>query len=214
MTNIKKLNEKLEQLLEEDIEWVYEKICDIEPIFTNEESINELLITDVDMYGQLDLNDAVDVMANLYHAQKLKVAIPTNTKFSYNGQQYHLFIVMGNVIYDKKQILCKYGIKHILDKHSRENSDIHTTSLPTEKRLLEAIKDVENALNKGVAFMDKRDDTKLVIYYNGLLYVICISSNPSEITYLHTLFKPDKRYVRNKLKNKYNKVNIHKQKDQ
>ena len=82
--------------------------------------------------------------------------------------------------------------------------------LHPEKRLLNAIKDIEIALNKGTAFVDKRDNTKLVIHYNGLLYVICISNNPQELTYLNTLFKPDKKYLKTTLKNRYKKVDINK----
>lgn len=38
--DIKRINEEFEQLLEEDedIEWVYEKICDIESLPTNEDN--------------------------------------------------------------------------------------------------------------------------------------------------------------------------------
>ena len=210
MKDIKKLNEKLEQYLEDQIEWRYEKICDIEPLPKNEDSFNELLITDIDKYGQLDLKEAVDVMASLYHEGKLRVGIPTKTQFSYKGNTYYLYLVMGSTVYEKKQILCKYGLKHILDKHSKENSEIETTTLIPEKRLLNAIKDIEIALNKGTAFVDKRDNTKLVIHYNGLLYVICISNNPQELTYLNTLFKPDKKYLKTTLKNRYKKVDINK----
>lgn len=210
--DIKRINEEFEQLLEEDedIEWVYEKICDIESLPTNEDNINELLITDVDKYGQLDLKDAVDTMANLYHLGKLKVAIPTTTKFSYKGSQYHLYIVMGDTVYQKKQLLCKYGVRHILDKHSRENSDIETTTLVSEARLLQAIKDVDKAIEHGTALADKRDTSKLILHYNGLLYVICVATNPQEITYLNTLFKPDKDYLKKTLKKRYNKIDINK----
>lgn len=210
MENIKKLNEQLEQYLEDEIEWRYEKICDVELISKNEDVFNELLITNIDMYGQLDLKEAVDTMAELYHEGKLRVAIPTNTKFKYKDKEYHLYIVMGDTIYERKQILCKYGLKHILDKHSKENSEIETTTLIPEKRILNAIKDIEKAIDNGTAFVDKRDNTKLVIHYNGLLYVICISTNSQEITYLNTLFKPDKDYVKSTLKNRYRKININK----
>ena len=140
MENIKKLNEQLEQFLEDDIEWVYEKICDIEPISKNENVFNELLITNIDMYGQLDLKEAVDTMAELYHQGKLRVAIPTKTQFSYKGNTYYLYLVMGSTVYEKKQILCKYGLKHILDKHSKENSEIETTTLIPEKKIIKCYK--------------------------------------------------------------------------
>lgn len=47
MENIKKLNEQLEQFLEHKIEWRYEKICDIKPIFKNECILNEVLRKDI-----------------------------------------------------------------------------------------------------------------------------------------------------------------------
>ena len=53
--------------------------------------------------------------------------------------------------------------------------------------------------NESTAFADKRDTSKLVLHYNGLLYVICVATNPQEITYLNTLFKPDKDYLKKTL---------------
>ena len=212
MEDIKKLNEKLEQYLEDQIEWRYEKICDIEPLLTNEDSFNEnlfneIFISDVDMYGQLDLKEAVDNIAKYYHEGKLRVAIPTTTKFNFNNNQYHLHLVLGNCVIEQRKIKCKYGVKHILDKHSKENVEqVDKQSLTTEQALLNAMKDIEKALNNGQAFMGKYHKDRLAVLYNGFLYVICYSENPKELTYLHTLFKPDKNYKRTTLKNQYIKV--------
>lgn len=52
MENIKKLNEQLEQFLEDEIDWRYEKICDIEPLLTNEDSFNENLFNEIFIYKE------------------------------------------------------------------------------------------------------------------------------------------------------------------
>lgn len=206
--SIKKLNEKLEELLEDDIEWVYEKICDVEPISKNENVLNELLLGHIDMYGQLNINEAVDTIAEFYHEGKLRVAIPTKTKFKYKDNEYQLFLALGNCVFEQHQLKCKYGIKHILDRHSKENATkIDTQSLTTEKALLQAIKDIENAIDKGKAFMGKYEKDKLAILYKGFLYIICYATKEQEVTYLHTLFKPNKKYLNTTLKRQYEPTN-------
>lgn len=213
--SIKKLNKKLEQLLEDDIEWVYEKICDIEPISKNECILNEVLIKDVDMYGELNLKEAVDNMSKYYHQGKLNVCIPTKTKFVYKQSTYHLHLVMGTCSSTRTQLNCKYGIKHILDKHSNENvTQINNASLSSEKALLQAIKDIEKALDNGKGFYSLEFADRLAIEYNGFLYIICLNNNDKELTYLHSLFKPQKSYLKRGFKKRYSSTEIKTIKDQ
>lgn len=207
--NIKELNEKLRFFTEGPIEWKEEIICKIDP------TINELFIKDVDMYGFLNLNEAVDTMINLYHENKLRVCIPTNTAFKYKEKTYYLHLVMGIAEYKNNQIVCKYGIKHIMDKHSKEQTIVDDNTLCSEDKLTKAIKRVGEALSNGKAFISKEYNDRLVIQYQGFLYVICYSNDDKQLTYLQTMFKPTKEYVKKNLPGKrFEKTDITTMEDQ
>ena len=187
--NIREINEKLNEILEADnVEWVEEVICKITP------QMNELLITDVDMYGCLSLSEAVDEMKEFYLEDKLNVVIPTTTEFTYKGTKYNLYLAMGNVVYSRNKLICRYGIKHILDKHSKEHAIIDNGSLCKESVLLNGIKNIETVIDKGKCFVDKDNTDRLVFVYNNLLYVICLSNKDTELTYLQTVFRPSKKF--------------------
>lgn len=202
--DIKKIKEQLEKLLEEQFEWRTETICKVLPL------LNELFQDDVDMYGQLKLDEAVDTMKRLYDENKLRVCIPTDTSFSYKGNNLHLHLVMGNCEYANNKLICKYGIKHVLDKHSKQSIErVDDNSLCSEEKLLKAIKNINNALEHGKAFMSTEFSDRLIIQYQGFLYIICYARNEKEITYLHTLFKPTNKYLkRNFPSNKYPDTDI------
>lgn len=207
--DIKRINEEFEQLFEGDIEWVYEPICQIEPLDKDvlNEQLCELLNKNVNMYGMLPLKEAVTTMAELYHEGKLNVAIPTDVKFIYKGLPHNLHLVMGSCAKTNKQIECKYGVKHILDKHSKENvTYIDTQSITKEQTLLNAMKNVDKAIENGAAFIDKYNNDRLALLYNGLLYIICFDTKENELTYLHTLFRPSKNYKNRNLKYYYDKT--------
>ena len=204
--DFRKINDELIQFLETvDIQWIEEPICEITP------QMNELLITDVDMYGCLSISEAVDKMKEFYTEGKLRVAIPTITKFTYKENTYNLYLVMGNVVYSKNKLLCRYGIKHILDKHSKEHAIIEDGTLCKESVLLNGIKNIETVIDKGKCFIDKNKSDRLVIVYNNLLYVICLNNKDTELTYLQTVFKPNKKFKRNKNLIKVNNPKIQKQ---
>lgn len=200
--DIKNLNKELTEILENEIEWVLEPICEIEPV-----SIDELEKKDILTWeGQVDIDKAVDTLHNYYKQGKLRVGIPTNTAFTYKGQTYHLSLVIGNAVQQGNKLYCKFAYKHVFDKHGKETKIINGGSLASEEDLKNAIKDIENAIDKGHPYISNNNPARLAILYNGFLYIINFAITANEITYLHTLFPPTQKYLNNNFPYLYTKT--------
>ena len=200
--DIKELNTQLKQLLENDIEWVYEPICNIEPVKIDELEKKEILTWE----GQVDIDKAVDELHEYYKQGKLRVGFPTNTAFIYKEQTYYLALVIGRAVQQDNQLYCKYAYKHIFDKHGKETKIVDGGTLASEHSLIEAIKNVEEALDNGTPYISKKDPEKLAILFGEFLYIICFSDNPKYVTYLHNLFPPTKDYLKQDFKRGYMKT--------
>lgn len=213
--DIKRLNEELEKAFENleivknesdvsdsAVEWAYEHICDIEPV------LHELKQDEIKEWKeQVDVDEAIENLHKYYKQNKVSVGFPTNTGFKYKGVTYHLMMVIGNVVRIKgNKLFCKYGHKHIFDKHGKETHIVDGGTLASEERLINGINNIETAINEGVPFISKKDPEKLAILYDELLYIICFSSHPHYVTFLHNLFPPKKSYLKDGFKKTYKKT--------
>lgn len=116
-------------------------------------------------------------------------------------------IVIGNVVrIENNKLFCKYGYKHVFDKHGKETHIIDGGTLATEKNLKKAISNIETAIDEGTPFISKKDSERLAILHGEFLYIICFSNNPKYVTYLHNLFPPKKGYLKKGFKQMYTKT--------
>lgn len=212
--DIKELNQELHRYLDKskfietengtvggDIEWAYDPICNIEPI------LQELNQNEIKHWKeQVDIDKAIEKLHEYYKQKKVSVGFPTNTGFNYKGTTYHLALVFGNNARVGGKLTCKYGYRHIFDKHGKETHIIDGGTLATEEALKDAISKIETAIDEGTPFISKKEPDKLAILHGQFLYIICFSNHPQYVTYLHNLFPLKKGYLKRGFKSTYKRT--------
>lgn len=149
--------------------------------------------------------EALNLIKQRYDNHEALAYCPDAITISYNGKDYKLAVVLG-VDTPKNSGMNPHGMAHYLSKHAYTNKN---KTKPTAQNLINAAKDIKNALNnaikkRNILFDEFKNE---LIFSNGAyIYIVCLAKDENELNYLQTLFPDDrKHYIQNK-KDNYKKL--------
>lgn len=137
-----------------------------------------------------DYSDALEKLKQKYDNNEILAYCPNATILEYDGESYELAVVLGiKTTTDGKK---PHGLAHILDKHTYTHDD---NTVPTEIDLINATKRIQIELQQATKQKNVLYDPfehRLIFGNKQYIYVVCLAKDKDELSYLHTLFRPDK----------------------
>ena len=143
--------------------------------------------------------DAIDKLKKLYDQGEVNAICSDAIKLQYDNQTYLVSVVLGGVTITKNNtIRYERGMNHSLKYHADKKVQ---DTIVTEQNLIGAMKNTEtafnNALQRKAVKLDKNTH-KLMFSDKDYTYIVCLACNEKEITYLHNVFKADRKsYFKN-----------------